>query len=68
MADGPLDHDAKMRAENRKLKAFRKEMTVLSETSCSACDYEEADGSLFRHCDECMLKIVSGLWQATHGG
>lgn len=35
-------------------------------TTCGACEYEEADGSLFRHCHSCQEKIVLGLWQATH--
>lgn len=31
------------------------------EHCCGHCDYEEADGSLIRHCDACCRKIIAAL-------
>ena len=36
--------------------------TILSTTTCGHCDYDEASGDLFAHCNKCCHKIVKKVW------
>lgn len=38
----------------------------LSETSCPGCDFDEAEGGLVSHCDDCCRRIVKSLWAMAH--
>lgn len=43
-----------------------KELRKIAEHCCSKCEYDEAEGGLFRHCSKCMEWIVKKLWSITH--
>jgi hypothetical protein len=44
-----------------------KQLRAISEHCCSKCEYDEAEGGLFRHCNKCMEWIVKKIWSLTHG-
>lgn len=45
---------------------FIEGLRVLTEQCCPACDYDEADGGLFCHCDACCKKIVTDIYGVLH--
>lgn len=38
----------------------------ISESCCSGCDYDEVDGMLFSHCDNCCRRITTALFEKMH--
>lgn len=38
-------------------------ITLLDETHCAHCDYDEAEGLLMNHCDACCRKLTRSIWQ-----
>ena len=34
---------------------------IIAGTNCNQCDYDEAKGDLYSHCDECCRKVVSQI-------
>lgn len=42
------------------------ELRALSESSCSSCNFDEAEGELIAHCAKCCRRIVADLWCRTH--
>ena len=40
--------------------AFRAEIEkIIMSTHCGHCEFDEAEGEVFRHCDRCCRKIVT---------
>lgn len=40
--------------------AFRAEIErIIMSTNCGHCEFDEAEGDVFRHCDSCCRKIVT---------
>lgn len=37
-----------------------------TEKGCSKCEYDEADGGLFNHCDTCCRRITTFAWGLAH--
>lgn len=33
---------------------------------CRGCEYDEADGALFNHCDKCCRRITTLAWEWAH--
>ena len=60
---GCVQHDC---AACRKAKRRAQQLRKISETCCSACDYYEAEGGLFNHCDKCCRAITTALWKFAH--
>lgn len=59
---GPESNDA-TRARDLETMRARITVQVLAELDhcCGHCQYEEAEGTLVRHCDKCCRKIVAAL-------
>jgi len=49
--------------------AFRAEIErIIMSTNCSHCEFDEAEGAVFRHCDSCCRKIVTIISAIIFGG
>jgi hypothetical protein len=42
------------------------EVRQWTETSCNKCDYDEAEGTLLDHCDDCCHRIVTECYRIAH--
>jgi len=54
------------KATLRAAAATLRQAKTLAETQCKSCDYDEAEGYLFNHCDTCCRAIATTLWALTH--
>jgi len=44
------------------MKAFKARIVgIINETSCSHCEFDEASGAVFKHCDKCCRRIVVAI-------
>ena len=44
-------------------------LKIVNETTCGHCEYDEAEGGIFSHCDACCRKVVikiSALLKCEH--
>ena len=46
--------------ESEKRVKERQLIALLS--GCGGCEYDEADGALFNHCNACCRKITAAAW------
>lgn len=45
---------------------YEKGIMEILGTSCRKCDFDEAEGVLIDHCDECCRRIVGLIWERTY--
>lgn len=48
------------RSSDATMQAIERMLIV---TQCSQCDYDEAEGGLVDHCDECCRKVTRYVWR-----
>lgn len=53
--------DAWEEATRRERERWVAEIQPLLE-GCSRCDYDEAEGEILNHCNECCRKVVAHCW------
>lgn len=51
--------------EARRRAAFVDRILEALCTSCSRCEFDEAEGLVVNHCNACCRKIVGKVWKTT---